>query len=152
MMFAAIAAALLSCQSKSGQKENSVPDKVTAVSDSSSAVSIFEGVMPATDGPGIKYQLTLKNASPDKEGTYTLVTTYLDADGKGLDQSYTSKGKQRSIHKNADNQNKTVYRLTPDNGDDPVYFVVVDSVTLRLVGDDLQESASGLNYDIVRVR
>lgn len=34
----------------------------------------------------------------------------------------------------------------------PVYFVVVNDTTLRLVNDSLQEAVSDLNYDIIQVK
>ena len=42
--------------------------------------------------------------------------------------------------------------MTPDDGDTPVYFVVVNDTTLRLVNDSLQEAVSDLNYDIIQVK
>ena len=46
----------------------------------------------------------------------------------------------------------TAYKLTPSDGDAPVYFVVVNDTTLRLVNDSLQEAVSDLNYDIIQVK
>ena len=112
MMIAAIAAALVSCQSKGTQN----------------------------------------NEGPDGESGYTLVTTYLDAEGQGKNKSFTSKGKKQVIKKTVDNKQKTAYKLTPNDGDAPVYFVVVNDTTLRLVNDSLQEAVSDLNYDIIQVK
>ena len=56
------------------------------------------------------------------------------------------------IQKDVNNNKKTAYKLTPDNGDSPVYFVVVNDTTLRLVNDSLQEAVSDLNYDIIQVK
>ena len=81
-----------------------------------------------------------------------MVTTYLDAEGQGKNTSFTSKGKRQIIQKDVNNNKKTAYKLTPDNGDSPVYFVVVNDTTLRLVNDSLQETVSDLNYDIVQVK
>lgn len=81
-----------------------------------------------------------------------LVTTYLDAEGQGKNKSFTSKGKKQVIKKTVDNKQKTAYKLTPNDGDAPVYFVVVNDTTLRLVNDSLQEAVSDLNYDIIQVK
>ena len=86
------------------------------------------------------------------ESGYTLVTTYLDAEGQGKNKSFTSKGKKQVIKKTVDNKQKTAYKLTPNDGDAPVYFVVVNDTTLRLVNDSLQEAVSDLNYDIIQVK
>lgn len=43
-------------------------------------------------------------------------------------------------------------KLTPKNGEAPMYFVIVNDTTLRLVNDSLQEAVSDLNYDIIKVK
>ena len=152
MMIAAFAAALVSCQSKGTQNNDAVAvdEGVMAVAgNDSSAVAVYEGILPAADGPGIQYVLSVDS---DGESGYTLVTTYLDAEGPGKNKSFTSKGKKEVIQKDVNNKKKTVIKLTPDDGDTPVYFVVVNDTTLRLVNDSLQEAVSDLNYDIIQVK
>lgn len=152
MLIAAIAAALVSCQSKSNQNNYTTDESVMAVAaDDSSAVAVYEGILPAADGPGIQYVLSIDSIGPNGESGYTLITTYLDADGQGKNKSYTTKGKRRILHRDINNRNRTAYQLIPDDGEDPVYFVVVNDTTLRLVNDSLQEAVSDLNYDIVQV-
>ena len=150
MMIAAIAAALVSCQSKGTQNNDSTVDEgvLTVAGNDSSAVAVYEGLLPAADGPGIQYVLSVDSVGPDGESGYTLVTTYLDAEGQGKNKSFTSKGKKQAV----DNKQKTAYKLTPNDGDAPVYFVVVNDTTLRLVNDSLQEAVSDLNYDIIQVK
>ena len=75
----------------------------------------------------------------------------MDAEGPGKNKSFTSKGKKEVIQKDVNNKKKTAIKLTPDDGDTPVYFVVVNDTTLRLVNDSLQEAVSDLNYDIIQV-
>lgn len=155
MMIAAIATALVSCQSKGTQDQVPVvtdEEVITMTGDDASVVTVYEGLLPAADGPGIKYVLSLDEAGPDRESNYTLVTTYLEAEGPGKDMSFTSKGKKKVIRKNVNNQKKTAFKLTPNDGDEPVYFVVMNDSTLRLVNESLQEAANGLNYDIVRIK
>ena len=156
MMIAALAAALVSCQSKGTQNNDAVAmdESVMAVTgNDSSAVAVYEGILPAAaDGPGIQYVLSVDSVGPDGESGYTLVTTYLDAEGPGKNKSFTSKGKKEVIQKDVDNKKKTAIKLTPNDGDTPVYFVVVNDTTLRLVNDSLQEAVSDLNYDIIQVK
>ncbi|MCD8182200.1 MAG: copper resistance protein NlpE [Bacteroides sp.] len=153
MMIAAVAVALVSCQSKGNQNNNSMDEGVMAVAgNDSSAVAVYEGILPAADGPGIQYVLSVDSVGPDGESGYTLVTTYLDANGLGKDKSFTTKGKRQVIQKKVNDKKKTAYKLTPDDGDAPVYFVVVNDTTLRLVNDSLQEAVSELNYDIIQVK
>ena len=153
MMIAAIAAALVSCQSKGNQNNDTMDEGVmTVVGNDSSAVAVYEGILPAAAGPGIQYVLSVDSIGPDGESGYTLVTTYLDAEGPGKNKSFTSTGKRQVIQKDANNNKKTAYKLTPNDGEDPVYFVVVNDTTLRLVNDSLQEAVSDLNYDIIQVK
>jgi hypothetical protein len=154
MMIAALAAALVSCQSKGTQNNDTVAmdESVMAVTGNDSAVAVYEGILPAADGPGIQYVLSVDSVGPDGESGYTLVTTYLDAEGPGKNKSFTSKGKKEVIQKDVDNKKKTAIKLTPNDGDTPVYFVVVNDTTLRLVNDSLQEAVSDLNYDIIQVK
>ena len=120
MMIAAIAAALVSCQSKGNQNNSSAMDEgVMAVAgNDSSAVAVYEGILPAADGPGIQYVLSVDSVGPNGESGYTLITTYLDADGAGKNKSFTSKGKKQVVQKDVNKNKKTAYKLTPDNGDD----------------------------------
>ena len=94
MMIAAIAAALVSCQSK-GTQNNAAVDEgegVMAVAgNDSSAVAVYEGLLPAADGPGIQYVLSVDSVGPDGESGYTLVMTYLDAEGQGQNKSLDRK-------------------------------------------------------------
>ena len=154
MMIAAIAAALVSCQSKGTQNSDTTMDEgvMTVAGNDSSAVAVFEGILPAADGPGIQYVLSVDSVGPNGESGYTLVTTYLDAEGQGKNKTFTSKGKKQVIQKDVNNKKKTAIKLTPDNGEAPVYFVVVNDTTLRLVNDSLQEAVSDLNYDIIQVK
>ena len=79
MMIAAFAAALVSCQSKGTQNNDAVAvdEGVMAVAgNDSSAVAVYEGILPAADGPGIQYVLSVDSVGPDGEAVYTLVTTY----------------------------------------------------------------------------
>lgn len=152
MMIATFTAALVSCQSKGTPNNDAVAvDEgiMTVAGNDSSAVTVYEGILPAADGPGIRYVLSV---SPDGESGYTLVTTYLDAEGPGKNKSFTSKGKKEVIQKDVDNKKKTAIKLTPNDGDTPVYFVVVNDTTLHLVNDSLQEAVSDLNYDIIQVK
>ena len=112
----------------------------------------FSFCTASADGPGIQYVLSVDSVGPDGESGYTLVMTYLDAEGQGQNKSFTTKGKKQVIKKTVDNKQKTAYKLTPNDGDAPVYFVVVNDTTLRLVNDSLQEAVSDLNYDIIQVK
>ena len=153
MMIAAIAAALVSCQSKGNQNNDTMSEGVmTVAANDSSAVAVYEGILPAADGPGIDYVLTLNAATDGVDTTYTLDMTYLDAEGHGKNKTFSSKGKQQTIQKVVNKKPTKAVKLTPNNGEAPMYFVIVNDTTLRLVNDSLQEAVSDLNYDIIKVK
>ena len=50
------------------------------------------------------------------------------------------------------NQPKKGIKLTPNNGDKPMYFLVVNDTTLRMVNDStLVETVGQAVYDITKV-
>lgn len=160
IMLAAVVAALVSCQSKGTKSDQTAADSlamVTATEPTMEEVQVWEGVLPAADGPGIRYVLTLNTIANANDTTYILDMTYLDADGKGKDKTFTSKGKPEVVKKTArDKANRTMTRkalkLKPNDGSEPVYFIIANDTTLTLCNDSLQESQSDLNYDIYRVQ
>lgn len=152
IMLAAVVAALASCQSKAHKTAEAEADSLGIVmTPITSLTEVYEGTLPAADGPGIDYVLTLNATTDGMDTTYTLEMTYLDADGQGKNQTFTSKGKQQMVHKMVNRKPTKAVKLTPNNGEAPMYFVIVNDTTLRLVNDSLQEAVSNLNYDIVRV-
>lgn len=114
--------------------------------------SRYTGKLPAADGPGIDYVLTLNAATDGVDTTYTLDMTYLDAEGQGKNKTFSSKGKQQTIQKVVNKKPTKAVKLTPNDGEAPMYFVIVNDTTLRLVNDSLQEAVSDLNYDIIKVK
>ena len=84
--------------------------------------------------------------------TYTLDVTYLDAEGKGKDKTFTSKGKPVKVEKTVKDKKKTAIKLNPSDGSEPVYFVIANDTTLTLADDSLEVSESDLNYNIIRVK
>ena len=48
----------------------------------------YEGLLPAADGPGIRYELTLENREHSGDGTYRLAMTYLEAETDGTPRSF----------------------------------------------------------------
>jgi len=108
----------------------------------------YRGTLPAADGPGIDYELTLTAAAGSRDTVYALNMTYIDAEGPGKHRTVRTEGRLRHTGK----PGKRAYRLDPKNGEEVMYFAVVNDSTLRLVNEDLQEAASGLNYDLMKVR
>ena len=154
IMLAAVVAALASCQSKANKAAEAQADSLAlAMTPITELTEVYEGTLPAADGPGIDYVLTLNAATDGIDTTFTLDMTYLDAEGQGKNKTFTSKGKQQTIHKVVNKKPVTAVKLTPkDSNDSPMYFVIVNDTTLRLVNDSLQEAVSDLNYDIIKVK
>ena len=62
------------------------------------------------------------------------------------------KENNKTVHKVVNKKPVTAVKLTPKDGEAPMYFVIVNDTTLRLVNDSLQEAVSDLNYDIIKVK
>lgn len=139
MMLAAFTAALMSCQTKE-KKENQSVQTCTETT--------YEGILPAADCPGAAYTLTLKEDSCAGKSDFDLTITYMDAENENERTKVSAKGKMEIINK----ENKTFYKLPATEGEEVFYFLVVNDSTLRLTNENLEEAASGLNYDIVRVK
>ena len=157
MMLVAIVAAFASCQSNNKKNVEMVMENDSVIAIMPAPIEIdeevFTGTIPAADGPGIDFVLTLGAATDGVDTIYTLEMTYLDADGPGKHQTFTSKGKQKTIHKKVNNHPKKAVKLTPDNGDQPMYFLVVNDTTLRIVNDStLVETIGQAVYDITKVK
>lgn len=76
----------------------------------------------------------------------------MDSSRPRSEQDFHSNGKQQTIHKVVNKKPVTAVKLTPKSGEAPMYFVIVNDTTLRLVNDSLQEAVSDLNYDIIKVK
>ncbi|MFV0585946.1 copper resistance protein NlpE N-terminal domain-containing protein [Bacteroides reticulotermitis] len=153
-MMVAVVAALASCQSKANKGSEAGSDSlaVEVASPLSETSEVYQGTLPAADGPGIDYVLALNTAVNGTDTIYSLEMTYLDAEGPGKNKSFTFKGKQESIRKVVNQKTKRGYKLSADHDDTPVYFVVVNDSTLRLVNENLEEAQTNLNYNLVKVK
>ena len=155
VMFAAVMVALVSCQSnnKKNVEIELLDDSLVAELPIVEVDEVFTGTIPAADGPGIDYVLTLGITTDGIDTLYTLDMTYLDAAGPGKNKTFTSKGTKKDIHKVVNNKPKKAIKLTPDNGDSPMYFVVVNDTTIRMVNDStLEESITQTVYDMTKVK
>lgn len=154
LMFAALVAALASCQSNNKKSvEAEMEDNAIASLPIMEVDEVFTGTIPSADGPGIDFVLTLGVTTDGIDTLYTLDMTYLDAAGPGKNQTFTSKGKKNEIHKVVNNKPQKAVKLTPDDGNSPMYFVIVNDTTLRMVNDStLQETISQTVYDLTKVK
>ncbi len=77
--------------------------------------------------------------------------TYLDAEAVRVRTKPSLLKENNRLSSSEQNLPKAV-KLTPNDGEAPMYFVIVNDTTLRLVNDSLQEAVSDLNYDIIKVK
>lgn len=109
----------------------------------------YEGLLPAADGMGIRYELSLRHREFSGDGYFLLSLTYLEAEnGRDVTFSYMgSRVTQRGIP--ADND-AVVWQLIPDTGDQPFNFLFEDEETLVLLNSSFEKSRSELNYTLKR--
>ena len=76
IMLAAVVAALASCQSKANKAAEAEADSLSIeMAPITEVTEVYEGTLPAADGPGIDYVLTLNAATDGVDTTYTLDMT-----------------------------------------------------------------------------
>lgn len=93
----------------------------------------YEGVLPCADCSGIQTELMLL-----ADGSYVMRQTY---QGKG-DTAYEMRGRYNTNTGTPAAPNATVYRLTPENGDDRLFVSANGGQELRLLDQNKQEIAS----------
>ena len=108
----------------------------------------YEGILPAADCPGIKYQLHIRHREHSGDGHFLLRMTYLEAED-GKDAVYNHMGRrytQRGIPTNPD---AVVWQLVTDNGKDTYNFLYdAQKQTLTLLDRQLKPINTGLNYTL----
>lgn len=154
--FAAAALSLMSLAACSGNNkcgDANVADKPDET---------FTGLVPAADGPGIRYTLKLDydDDKANKAGDYDLVETYVEADsvmknGYRDDVSYKSEGDFTVIEQNGRNYLKLVKDAKDSNpqASSDLYFLVDSDSTLTMVNSRLEPAvADSLNYTLRLVK
>ena len=144
MLIVAACAAMVACKQSGKTAENmngndSVTDSVVVDS------MVYEGTLPAADGPGIRYNLALAG---DSTNGYHLTMTYLEAEN-GKDKAFDYNGVAEIVTKTVGGKEKKAYKFSLGEKEAPAYFMIVDDSTLRAVNDQLEEAVTkGLNYDL----
>ena len=152
---AAMAAALVSCGSKSNKNAalmaETETDSIFFLNDSTLAdyqTFTYEGILPAADAAsGINYLLSLNEVAEDSVGTYELVMTYLDTP-EG-DQTYNDNGTVVTLIGIPNDSTAVVYQLvsaTPEKG--RLNFLAEGDSALTLIGRDFKKAVSKLNYTL----
>ena len=107
----------------------------------------YEGLLPAADGPGIRYELTLENREHSGDGTYRLAMTYLEAEN-GRDTTFFSSGRWGTLRGTDDDPDATVYQLNiGDTTLEQINFLSYPD-SLIMLGADMKRAESKLNYTL----
>lgn len=140
LLFAAAVLTLAACQNK----KTETPEAAADTTNVAEALQL-EGTVPAADGPGIKYAITMA-----ADSTFTVTETYLEAEN-GKDKATEYKGKAMDVK--AEKKGFEVHGLKfPLAEGLDLFLVQKDDSTYQLVNDQLEEAASGLNYTLKVVK
>lgn len=138
LLFFTACALMASCQNTA--KTTGAEVEEAAVADT----LYYEGVVPAADGPGVRYEIAL---AQDSTMGVRMTETYLEAEnGKDMTTQYVGKAEQVVEQRGG----VEVRGLKLDFENEDFYFVQKGDTTLRMVNSDWEEAASGLNYDLKR--
>lgn len=135
---AALALGMVACGN--GKKADNASDTVSRH---------YVGTLPAADGPGIVYHLTLTNPAMDSTaGDFALSMTYLEAEN-GKDAKFDSEGQWIAVQGIPGNQSAVYYQLVESGvqPDTTNFLYMGDSVVL--LGNGLQPAQSNLNYTLI---
>lgn len=146
LVLMAACATMVACQQKGKPEAEAKTGDTTNVEviDSMS----YAGEVPAADGPGIRYEITLAS---DSTNGFSIKETYLEAE-KGKDKVNNYSGKAEKIEKDVNGAKKVAYKFATGK-DDALYFLQVNDSTLRMVNDQLEEGVNkDLNYDLKLVK
>ncbi|RHJ84346.1 copper resistance protein NlpE [Parabacteroides sp. AM08-6] len=110
----------------------------------------YKGTVPAADGPGIVYDLTLYYQQDSDDGVYELDATYLEAED-GKDQTFSSTGKRKVKKGVPTDASAVVYELIPSDGS-MVFYFQAEGDSLTMLNQELQKAASDLNYTLTLVQ
>ncbi len=114
--------------------------------------SSYEGVLPAADCPGIRYQLDIRSRKHSGDGTFLLRLTYLEAEN-GKDAVYTYVGRRYTQRGIPSDKDAVVWQLVADRDEDVYNFLCdKDAQTLTLLNRDFEKNESGLNYSLTKIR
>ncbi len=132
----AVAAALVAACNNTGKTASTGAGVDSLAQDSTLGDSVrYEGVIPAADGPGIKYNVAI--ASNDS------------IEAKDGQSTFASTGTVENIKKDVDGKEVQAYRLVGKTKEDDTYLLIVNDSTVRVVNADLKlESQTQEKYDL----
>ncbi len=111
----------------------------------------YMGMLPAADGPGINYDLTIVRQEGVTRGAYALVTTYIEGKN-GKDVIFTETGRFVTLKGEGPNKGMEYLELTPSDDSSVHYFLKEKDGSLTLVDKELRRADSKLNYTLKRTK
>ncbi|MCP9611429.1 copper resistance protein NlpE [Coprobacter tertius] len=153
LLYLFIALFICSCAGKSADKkasseEMTVNGKSVSMGDTANSnKKSYEGILPAADAEGIRYELDLYTP---KQGTgdsiYHLTMTYIGAGENGQDETFVQQGQWGIVNGPVIDAGGTIYQLRGDSIDEINFLAVNDS--LVMLGQDMKKPQSKLNYTL----
>ncbi len=136
--------ALASC-AQSGQSSAESTPAVDSVSVAVVDTVYYEGVVPAADGPGIRYTIAV---AQDSAQTYRVTETYLEAEnGKDLTSTYETVAQPKVVVRDGVEVSGLMLTLAPGN---ELYLLQKGDSALTIVNSELKEADAKLNFTLKR--
>ncbi len=158
VLMAGVALATLGFASCDSNKTTNAADATAVTAQEKNVDAVYTGVMPAADADGVRYTLLLDYDNDDKDGDYTLVETYIQADTtatlgyKDL-RSYVSEGDFTVEQKDGKSYLKLVKDAKDSSKDaaDNLFFLVDSDNSITMTNASLEVSETpGMNYTLVK--
>lgn len=107
--------------------------------------NIYNGLIPAADGPGIDMTLTLIQQESAPTGVYHLKRTYIEGED-GKDKTFESTGSWKTLP----TESHPIYVLT-DYKNGEVSAFVFKGDTIEMLDQNMEPIVSDLNYTLKRI-
>ena len=108
----------------------------------------YSGTLPAADGPGIVYEVTLLHYDGKDSGIYHMRNTYIEGEN-GRDVAFDEYGDFIVTRRSADR----ILRLTPFNeNQDVTSFIKDGDASITLLDAQMNRIQSNLNYTLKSVK
>ena len=148
ILFSAAAIILTACNGNRANYTTVDDGAYIEAADSTGIIDIYayEGnIMAHNNMPPAHYLVVISEQLDSINGTYTMTTTYIEADTiKGI---HKSRGKKSTQWGTPDNRNAKVYTLAPDSGStDSVYLYVESDTTVILLDKEKKHATHPHHY------
>jgi copper homeostasis protein (lipoprotein) len=109
---------------------------------------VYEGVLPCADCSEIKTRLEILIDYSNPEPPFILKQAFIGS--KDEDKTSITHGIYGTLKETVRDNDATVYKLNPDKPKETIYFLRVNTDTLKMLNREIKEIKSDLNYNLVR--